>query len=228
MTTGTTDPAVAAWQEAHERVCALVLASGDERMEVRVPATPAWTARDLLSHMVGLGADVLVGNEPDDHGEAWTAAQVEARRGRDVATLVDEWRSLAPDLVRWMTIHGTRPLGDVVIHEQDLRGALDEPGGRSGAGVEIVLDRMLGRVAQAGDGLPPLGLDDGTRVRVTSGRPDDAAVLLRADTVDLLRAVTARRTADEVRALVVRGDVTPWLPALAGLGPLPEQPLPGG
>ncbi|QKE84935.1 maleylpyruvate isomerase family mycothiol-dependent enzyme [Arthrobacter sp. NEB 688] len=223
-----TDPAVDAWVRAHERVCSLVLAAGEARMEVRVPATPAWTARDLLSHMVGLGADVLDGNEPDDHGEAWTAAQVEARRGRDVAALVDEWRSLAPELVRWMGSNGTRPLGDVVIHEQDLRGALGEPGGRSGAGLEIVLDRMLGRVAQAGDGLPPLALDDGTRVRVTSGAPEEAGVVLRADPVDLLRVVTARRTADEVRDLVVRGDVTPWLPALAGLGPLPERPLPGG
>ena len=53
--------------------------------------------RDLLAHMVGLGADVLAGNEPDDHPADWTRAQVAARAGRGVAVLLDALAA-RPDL----------------------------------------------------------------------------------------------------------------------------------
>src|SRR5689334_13370230 len=138
---------VTAWQDTVERVCRLVQEAGSERMERRVPATPDWTGRDLLSHMVGLGADVLAGDEPDDHNATWTQAQVDARRGRSAEELVAEWRGLSGDLAAWMREHGTRPLGDAVIHEQDLRGALGVPGARDTEAFGVVRDRMAGRFA---------------------------------------------------------------------------------
>ncbi|WP_205859400.1 maleylpyruvate isomerase N-terminal domain-containing protein [Phycicoccus flavus] len=221
-----TDP-LAEWQQAHERVCDLVLAADDAAMDRPVPATPDWSARDLLSHMVGLGADVLAGDEPDDHNERWTRAQVEARRDRSTADLVAEWRALAPDLVGWMRENGPRPLGDVVIHEQDLRGALGVPGARDTAGLAAVRERMAGRVADAAGDLPPLLLDGGSWTHVTSGDPAEAVTVVRADGFDLFRALTSRRTADQLRAWTVRGDVAPYLDAFAALGPLPERPLAG-
>lgn len=45
-------------------------AQPSEATEWYVPACPDWTAHDLFSHMVGLGADVLVGDQPDDHNAA--------------------------------------------------------------------------------------------------------------------------------------------------------------
>lgn len=139
-----TDP-VAAWSAAHERVCALVASLPAEQVEARVPACPDWKVRDLLSHVVGLGADVLAGDEPDDHHQTWTAAQVDARRDRSAAELIAEWRALAPDLVAWMREHGSRPLNDVVIHEQDLRSAVGRPGARDTDGFALVRDRMAER-----------------------------------------------------------------------------------
>lgn len=218
---------ISEWRSAHDRVCALVLDAGDDAMAVTVPATPAWSARDLLSHMVGLGADVLAGDEPDDHHAAWTQAQVEARRGRPASALVREWRSLAPDLVDWMRLNGTRPLGDVVIHEHDLRGALGVPGARDVPGLDAVRERMLGRWRAAVADLPPILLDAGDRRWVSHGADDDAATVLRAPAFDLFRALTARRTEDQLRGWVVRGDVEPYLAGFAGLGPLPTEPLPG-
>ncbi|MCW2817386.1 MAG: hypothetical protein JWR42_173, partial [Marmoricola sp.] len=149
---------VQAWREAHERVCALVEGVDELAMEQRVPACPGWTGRELLSHVVGLGADVLGGDEPDDHHERWTQAQVDARQGRSVRELVAEWRGLADDLQAWMRVHGTRPLGDVVIHEQDLRSALDAPGARDTAAFAAVRQRMVGRFAARVGGLPPIAL----------------------------------------------------------------------
>ena len=60
------DP-VQAWRDAFDRVCALVERLDAAELAATVPACPDWTVRDLLSHMVGLGADVLAGDEPDDH-----------------------------------------------------------------------------------------------------------------------------------------------------------------
>ncbi len=96
--------------QAQARVIGLVGALTAEQAQVRVPACPDWTVRDLLSHMVGLGADVVAGDEPDDHNAAWTANQVATRRDHDVAALVTEWEGWPGRLREWMREHGTRPL----------------------------------------------------------------------------------------------------------------------
>lgn len=212
------------WAAAQQRVIALVEPLTPAQAAVRVPACPDWTARDLLSHVVGLGADVLAGDEPDDHHAGWTARQVAARRDRDVAALVAEWRELGGPLQEWMRAHGTRPLGDVVIHEQDLRGALRVPGGRDSDGVAVVRERFTGRFAAR------LAELDGPSVALVGERwswesaatPD---VVVRAGDFDLARALVTRRSAAQLRSWTTRGDVEPLLPAFALLGPLPETDL---
>ena len=220
------DP-VAAWRTTMERVCDLVTSAGDQRMAAPVPATPAWTCRDLLSHMVGLGASVLRGDEPEDHHATWTEQHVVDRSDRDVATLVAEWRGLADDLMAVMREDGPRPLGDVVIHEHDLRGALGEPGAHDTAALRHVRTSVAGRVDARLAELPPLLLDGGDW-RWTSRGADarDAAVVVAAPAFDLFRTLVSRRTADQVRGWTVRGDVAPYLEAFAWLGALPPAPLP--
>jgi uncharacterized protein (TIGR03083 family) len=219
------DP-VRAWRDAFERVCALVESLDADGLAATVPACPDWTVRDLFSHMVGLGADVLAGDEPDDHNSAWTQRQVEARRGRSAADLLAEWRGLADPLMDWMQEHGSRPLNDVVVHEQDLRGAVGVAGGRDSDGLRIVRDRMAGRFAAALGGLPPIALVSGEWTWCSQGEVGDAVVVVEADAFDLARALTSRRTADQLRSWTRRGDVAPYLDAFASLGPLPAAPLP--
>ena len=219
------DP-VQAWRDAFDRVCALVERLDPAAFATMVPACPDWTVRDLLSHMVGLGADVLAGDEPDDHNSAWTQRQVAARRGRPGADLLAEWRGLAEPLMAWMREHGSRPLNDVVIHEQDLRGAVGVVGGRDSDGLRIVRDRMAGRFARALDGLPPVALVSGEWTWCSQGEVGDAVVVVEAAAFDLARALTSRRTADQLRSWTRRGDVAPYLAAFATLGPLPTAPLP--
>ncbi len=213
---------VAAWQEAQQRVCDLVEGVDPERMERKVPATPDWTGRDLLSHMVGLGADVLAGDEPDDHNPDWTQAQVDARRDRSAAELVEEWRGLADDLVAWMRENGARPLGDVVIHEQDLRGCLEESGARDTAEFGLVRDRMAKRFASSLDEPSALAL---VGEQWSLGDPDSADVVVQASDFDLGRALMSRRTADQLRSWTVRGDLTPYLKSFEVLGPLADEDL---
>ena len=116
--------AVEEWGRAQQRVIDLVRDLPPERAATTVPACPDWTVRDLLAHMVGLGVDVVAGDEPDDHNSTWTGKHVTERQDRDVAALVAEWEAVAEPLRAWMRSHNVRPLGDVIIHEQDLRGAL--------------------------------------------------------------------------------------------------------
>ena len=78
------------WAQAQARVIALVAPLTTGQAATRVPACPDWTVRDLFSHMVGLGADVVAGDEPDDHNAVWTENQIATRRDHDVAALVTE------------------------------------------------------------------------------------------------------------------------------------------
>ncbi len=215
------DP-VEEWTLAQRRVIELVGPLTDEQAQRRVPACPDWTVRDLFSHMVGLGSDVVAGDEPDDHNDAWTTRQVAERRDHDIAALVAEWEATAPLLVEWMHAHGPRPLGDVVIHEQDLRGALGVPGGRDSGGVALIRDRFAPRFAAA--------LPEGVAVALagdhwTWGDPATADTVLRAPDFELARALVTRRSAAQLRAWTVRGDVEPVLGAFALLGALPTADL---
>ena len=212
------------WSRAQERVIELVSDLTPEQAQVRVPACPDWTVRDLLSHLVGLGADVVAGDEPDDHNAGWTARQVARRRDRDVRALVEEWRSVAGPLQDWMAAHGTRPLFDVTIHEQDLRGALGAPGAQDTPAMAAVRDRYAARLADRLRGRPPLSLV-GERWRWDSEPGAEPAVVVQAPDFELTRALLARRSAHQLRDLTVRGDVEPYLDAFTALGPLPETDL---
>ncbi|SDH10558.1 maleylpyruvate isomerase family mycothiol-dependent enzyme [Klenkia brasiliensis] len=218
--------AIEEWTRAQARVVELVEGIPAADAARRVPACPDWSVHDLLAHVVGYSTDALADREDDDHGAAWTQAQVDARAGRGIAPLVAEWRGNTEPLRAWMAEHGVRPLNDVVIHEQDLRGALGVPGAHDTAALAVVRDRFAGRVADAAAraGLPPLRMEGGS----WSHGPADAAVVVAASDFDLARSVQARRSADQLRSWTVRGDVGPYLDCFATLGPLPERALTDG
>lgn len=45
----------------------------------------------------------------------------------DAGALVAQWRKLTDAMQAWTAEHGARPLNGVIIHEQDLDGALSPP-----------------------------------------------------------------------------------------------------
>ena len=216
---------IAEWTRAQQRVIELVAGLPAEQAERRVPACPDWRVRDLFAHMVGLGVDVADGDEPDDHNAAWTARQVERRRNHDLATLVAEWESVAEPLRAWMRAHGVRPLGDVIIHEQDLRGALGRPGAQHTDGLAAIRDRFAARFRDRVAELPPIALLGDRWQWASRGAPADAPVAVRAGDFDLARALVSRRSAAQLRAWTVRGDITDHLTGFATLGSLPDVDL---
>ena len=213
---------IAEWTSAVHRVIELTEPLTADQAAVLVPACPEWTVRDLLSHMIGLDADVLRGDEPDDHNNVWTQRQVDERAGRDVPTLLAEWRELIEPMRAWMRENRTRPMADVVIHEQDLRGALGIPGAHDTPGLAALRDQFADRLAARLGDLPPIALV-GEHWRWASG--DDPAVVIEAGDFDLARALLTRRSADQLRRWTTRGDVSPYLDAFTSLGSLPTRDL---
>jgi uncharacterized protein (TIGR03083 family) len=96
-----------------------------------VPACPAWRVRDVVAHLAGVVDDVLHGNLEGVTTDAWTAAQVDARRGSSLVEILDEWDHTAPAFEAAATRLGQsldpRALLDTWTHQQDLRSALGLP-----------------------------------------------------------------------------------------------------
>ena len=214
------DP-VAEWSAARLRVTALVADLDDKAADALVPATPDWRVRDLLAHMIGLDVDVVAGAEPDDHNPDWTQGHVDDRRGRSIADLLVEWADVAPRLEQWMRDNDPRPLGDVIVHEQDLRGALGVSGGQDTAGLHAIRDHMITGFAEAVPGALTLQGDRWS----WSSEADGPATVVAATDFDLARAIMSRRSAAQLRSWTTAGDVAPFLEAFAVLGPLPDADL---
>src|SRR3954451_14958598 len=63
-----------------------------------VPACPGWRVRDVISHLSGLATDIASGNIDGAATDAWTAAQVQARRNLSVDELLAESDDVGPQL----------------------------------------------------------------------------------------------------------------------------------
>ena len=220
-----------------QRVTGLVVDLDEGTAKMPVPTCPEWSIADVVAHMVGVCADVLAGNIEGVASDPWTAAQVEARRGRSIKELLDEWSEVAPP-VEVMAQHfpgrvPTQWLLDITSHEHDIRHALRAPGAQDTENVGMVLEFMIGGLATsiAAHGLPPLEVqtDDSSWVIGGEGETDLNAVLLGADppiggdrvpeaTVeaspfDWVRGLTGRRSLDQIRDFSWTGDAERWLPA---------------
>jgi hypothetical protein len=98
---------------------------------------------------------------------------------------------------------------DLVIHDQDIRGALGEPRLAVGPGVSFALATYVFgvdyRIRQLA--LPALGLRYGEKVRVLGeGEP---AATLTADRFELFRAFGGRRSREQILALDWLGEPRP-------------------
>ncbi len=215
---------VAEWTAAQSRVIGLVTDSDPTTWPSSVPACPDWSPQDLLAHLVGFAADVTDGDEPDDHNPEWTARQVDTRRDRSVAELVAEWRGVTTRMQEWLRANNDRPINDITIHEQDLRGALQVTGGQDTAAAVFVRDRFVGRFGESVAALPSIELRGGTWVW-RSRTDTEPAVVVAASDADLARAVISRRSEAQLRRWTVVGDVGPYLESFAVLGSLPDQDL---
>jgi uncharacterized protein (TIGR03083 family) len=197
-----------------------------------VPACPDWTVNDLCAHLAGVAADLAGRRWPGEDVQAWVDGQVAARRGRSVASLLDEWDEAGPAFEAGIVARPAAFAGllyDIVAHEHDLRHTLGHPGARDTDGVRGSVFLELGILERdlATQGFAAVEiLADGQRYVAGSGD-----IGLRLDLNDhphgafeLIRVLGSRRSLSQLAGYRWEGDWQAFLPALAHL-PLPEADI---
>ena len=239
--------AASAYGDARVRLASLLRDVEPERLRAEVPACPGWTVRDLLAHLVGVAADwhadtVVAGladswadEESAAARDAWTDRHVRSRRQCSIGGLLAEWD-------RWSAAveHRLRsgdglsddpspdslvvPATDLAVHVHDIRSALDRPGDRDAAATRLAFGVYLTWLGMrlAATGLPTLRLGDGRRQWVAGAGEAEATVT--ADRFELFRAISGRRSAEQIRAMDWDGDPERYVEVMSPY-PLPDRAL---
>ncbi|MFM8648465.1 MAG: maleylpyruvate isomerase family mycothiol-dependent enzyme [Actinomycetota bacterium] len=207
----------AEYRNARERMQRIAADLGDDQTALVVGACPEWSVKDLFAHVTGIAVDLGSGNSPKGDTQAWVDRQVDERRARSLASVVDEWSSAAPAFEA-MIEAAPGPLWgltyDTVVHEHDLRAAVGRPGDRDAEGVRVAAELGLNLVKAdlAKAGLPAVGISFGGRDYVVgAGEPE---LTWSGSAFECLRLLGSRRTVDEMRAAGFVGDLERFLGGL--------------
>lgn len=145
MTSPNTGPALSQlYRDSRGRVVSLVTQLDDTALDAPVPACPAWSVRDVVSHLTAVVEDVMEGRLTGPPSSEETAAQVARFADRDLSEVLSRWAELAPSFEEMIDAFEVWPaVLDVASHEQDIRGAVDEAGARDAEVVRLGADRLL-------------------------------------------------------------------------------------
>jgi hypothetical protein len=220
-----------AYQRGQTRV--VVFMAGRDP-EIPVPATPDWTALDVLRHLTGLSVDITNLVFDGFASDEWTEAQVSARRHLTVDEVIAEWGDIVgsaavlldtlgdlglPETVpsalgtTRITAIPAMAIGDILHHEFDLRNAYDNSEGRDLLDVQF---STAGHVKSLRRTFASLGLatirvdatDSGMGWDIGFGEP---VASLSSSSFELMRAIGGRRTRGEMLAMGWTGDPEPFV-----------------
>jgi uncharacterized protein (TIGR03083 family) len=207
------------YEDARARFVDLIRSIPEPVLEEIVPACPLWTCRRLVAHLVGASEDFVNRNFPtgDMSFEDWTAAQAARRPDWSIGSLISAWDDLLPSVLaglRSELIPATALINDTAVHEQDVRGLAQLPGGVDGPGYEYARKVFVVRLGDRLDaaGFPSLMLeaDDWTVYAGTVSSSES----LRAPAFDMTRAISGRRSIDQMRSFTWSCDPEPCLPLM--------------
>lgn len=190
----------AAYRGIRERVRAI---AADADRAGACPLTPAWSVGDTLAHLVGVATDVAEGRVDGAATDPWTQAQVDARQGRTVAAMLEEWETTGPGLETIMlslpVVISGQIVFDAVTHEHDIRHALDRSGGHDSDAIAIAAGWIANYAGAArADAGPAVEITYGSRnVRWGAGA---AASHARLSEFEFVRSVSGRRSAAQLAA----------------------------
>lgn len=216
-----------AYADTRARITELVGGLDETRAATTVPGCPQWTVKDVVAHVTGVCADILAGNLDGVASDAWTDAQVEARRDKPVDEILAEWSEIGPQVEGMLGAFPVAPASqlvtDLVTHEHDLRAALGAPGAHDSEAVAIGLEYAVrGFLASRPADAPPVKVVTGDRAW-----GDDGGARVAGEPFDLLRSFSGRRSESQIKGLQWDGNPAPHLPHFT-FGPfsLPESDLP--
>lgn len=188
-----------AYRNTRTRIRDLAETLSAEQLQARVAATPRWTVRELLAHLVGCAADAVSGRLDGVTSEPWTARHVEERRHLPLSELLTEWDRIGPAAGGTLTdeqLFGPNLAADAICHEADLREALRLPRVDREHWQPFLEVMMLYLRSQMRDATAVLIRDEqGQQWICGSGEP---ATVLRTDGYELLRASYSRRSRRQI------------------------------
>jgi uncharacterized protein (TIGR03083 family) len=231
----------AVYDEARQRISAVVSALDEPVLQTPAPATPGWTVRDLVAHLTGDLAALLAGDLPagffaslGDPAElakvnTWTERMVVERRTRPVIEVLDEWATLTPKA--WSLLSSGGQVGgvemadrilttDIAVHEQDIYGALGVADERDCAALRVATATYVFVLGLRLNGLEPVQFV--TPEKTYQGGEGEPAATARVDRFELFRALSGRRSPDQIRGWDWAGDPEPYLPLFYLYGPRTE------
>ena len=184
--------------DGRERLLALAAELDEQAVATKVPTCPRWTVHDVYAHQSGAAADILAGRLEGVATDEWTGRQIAERAdwpfAKVVAELAEAGAQLDPILVELGDAIDKRLVIDQWTHEQDVRGALDRPGGRDAPVVAYAGEVMLRGFGRgwADKGLAPVRVVATSR-EWTLGDGEPVATM-RVDDYELVRILVGRRS----------------------------------
>lgn len=134
----------ALYRETRARLAELICGLDAADLGTRVPACPEWTVRDVLAHLVSIPEDAAAGRLTGIPTEEFTAQQVARFAGLPVPEILARWAASAPDFEQAVAAREVWPaVIDLATHEQDVRGAVGQPGARDCAAIRQGIERLL-------------------------------------------------------------------------------------
>ncbi|HEY6277021.1 MAG TPA: maleylpyruvate isomerase family mycothiol-dependent enzyme [Streptosporangiaceae bacterium] len=203
------------YRDTRERVAGLLAGMAETALAANVPACPSWSVRDVLAHLTAVAEDVVAGRLSGPPTEEETAAQVRRFAGRPVADILERWAGVAPRIEELIGSARVWPgVIDVASHEQDIRGAVGQPGARDSDAIWQGAGWLLSRMR------PPVPLrvvveDAEFRLGPGTGTP----LTLTTTRFEAFRWRMGRRSRDQLAALGWSGDPAPVLGHLVVFGP---------
>jgi uncharacterized protein (TIGR03083 family) len=206
----------------------LLRSLSDADLATMVPATPAWSVRDVLSHVVGIAADLNAQRFDVIDPDEWTARQVLERQDRSVDELAEEWVREAPQFEEGLRLLGyeigSHYVGDLLQHTADVRHALGLGILADDEALAVGLDFYLGEFDRA--------LTSSQRGTVVLAVPGEEWALgagplvasLRASRFEAFRVLGGRRAESQIRVLDWSTDPDAVLPVVSAY-PLPAHPI---
>ena len=223
------------YEQLRNDISELAAALGPEDLDKDVPATPGWSIRDIVAHLTADATCTIAGDFPREFFEAfgesaavamvndWTSRQLEERQGRSLEDLLQEWKSSSVDLTAMM--RGEKPwpegsvsfadrvlLTDAAVHQQDIFGALGIERAREAVPIKIGLSGYIATMGWrlTAANIPPLRFDVGEKSYATG--EGDVAATVHASRFELFRAMSGRRSPEQIRAYEWDGDAEPYIP----------------
>ncbi len=212
------------YRDTRARLAGLVTELDDAALATAVPACPGWAVRDVIAHVAAVADDAVAGRITGIPSDEHNAGQVARLADLGADDLLELWAASAAVFEEIIGAFRVWPaVVDVASHEQDIRGAIGEPGGRDCDAIRHGVDHLLAILA-----VPiPLRvvLEDGECLVGPEGDADYGAdagaaeLTLSTTRFETFRWRMGRRSRAQLAALRWSGDPAPVLDHLCFFGP---------